>query len=173
MDLNITKDAAIDRYNLEKEATLLPSVMAKYQEAILDQTRRVDNLKLRKEKEEAVARQEARKALLASEGKPTQAMVDDAVSCLPTVLQLRKEVAEEERELAYLKSCIAILEVKRRSLDNLVALYSKDYYNSQQVEQGISRGDYKEADVRRKTSVNYDSMADMETEKLNDAIRRK
>lgn len=172
MELDINKDASIDRYNLEKEATRLPSVIAKYQDAILEQTRVVDNLRIKKEKEEAVARQDARRALT-TEGKPTQAMVDDAVSCLPAIIRLRKEVAEEERELAYLKSCIAILEVKRRSLDNLVTLFVRDYYNTQQADQGIADGSYREADVKRRTSTNYDSMSDVETDKLNAALRRK
>lgn len=170
MELNINKDAVLDQYNLDKEARLLPSVIAKYQSAIKEQSELVDNLSFRLEKEEAIARQDARKALAKDGNKPTQSMVDDTVTTLESILQLRKEKASTERELAYLKACIAILDTKRRCLDNLVQLYSQEYWNSAKVDSGVSGGKYREADVHRQRS-NYDS--DAETEDLNSAIKRR
>jgi len=169
MELNLRQDAEIDRFHLEIEASTLPSTIAKYQDAINEETEIVTDCEYALEKAEAVARKDAREYFNSKGIKANIDMVNDEVTLQPNIQVLRKRLAEHKKERDYLKSAVLVLDAKRASLNNLVSLYCKEYYSTAKVE----NGEYKEADIKRKMSVDTDEMTERQEKDLSVKMRNR
>lgn len=166
---DLEKDVSIDKYHLDDEAKALPSIVGKYHEMIFDATEDLSDLEFQLEKEEAVARKDARAAFNAKGIKYTLDMVSDEVSALPAVQQLRKKVAHAKAELGFLKGVLTALDAKKSSLNNLTTLYMRDYWASK----AETDGRYAEADVKHAYGKEYEDMGTAQDNSLAQAMRRR
>lgn len=157
------RDAMLDKRNLDEEARRLPSLMQMYQSEINECVSQLNDLRFELEKLEAKAKVDVRKAIIDRGEKPSIDSVNAEVSCMDSIMALRKKRDDLERSMAYMKGMLSVLDCKRSCLGNLVSLYLKEYYSDKDVESGI----YKEADARR---CGKDS--DAQQKMLGKAIRR-
>lgn len=169
MSNSIQRDVSIDKFHLDEEARLLPSLMGKYHERIYERTQELNRLEFDLEKEEASARKHVREMFTAEGRKYTVDMVNDEVSSLEAIRQLRRDLSDARAEVNYLKGVLASLEAKRSSLNNLVSLYCKAYFD----EEKQRSGEYREADVKHSLSREYEHMADEQTSNLRNAKDRR
>lgn len=139
----LERDVTIDKFHLDDEAQNLPSIIGKYHEKVYKRTQELSQLELDLEREEAVARKNVRDEFLLKGTKFTVDMVNDGVALTEAVHQLRLEVADARAEVAYLKGVLSALDAKKLSLNNLVSLYCKAYYDNEKAK----NGDYREADI--------------------------
>jgi len=139
----LERDVSIDKYHLDDEAQNLPSIMGKYHEKVYKRSQELSQLELALEKEEAVARKNVREEFQLKGVKFTVDMVNDGVALTEAVHQLRMDVADARAEIMYLKGILSALDAKKSSLNNLVSLYCKAYYDNEKAK----NGDYREADI--------------------------
>lgn len=166
--INPRSDCIIDPDKLEKEAGSLPTLMQNYHEAINDLNSKRDDLKLDLERAEAKAKVDVRNKMISDEQKPSVESVNAEVAMMPSIYNARKELAEYERAITYLKGVLSSLDAKRSSLNNLVTLYSKDYFTLKDKE-----GAYAEADRNHFASGNMqllDKSADI-NKRLSEKIK--
>lgn len=166
---DIEKDVGIDKYHLDEEAKKLPSLVSKYHSLVFEKTEELNELEFELEKEEAVARKDARALFNAKGIKATVDMIADEVCALPAIQQLRKKVAHAKTEVAYIKGVLVALDAKKASLNNLASLYVRDYWSAK----AESDGRYNEADVKHASSKDYDDMSTAQESSLAQAMRKR
>lgn len=167
--MNPQTDTALDKFNLDEEAKLLPSMVGRYHEEVFDTTEELNEVAFELEKAEAVARKKIRERYTALNVKFTIDSVNDELALDKTVCDLRKEVAKLKNRINYYKGILAALEVKKSSINNLVTLYTRDYYLS--YENG--NGKEAEADHKHRFSGEFGDLADKNRKSLADAMKNK
>lgn len=162
-------DVKINKYRLDDEARSLPSISQRYYEIVYSYLiPEVEELRFQLEKEVAVARSDIRRGCSARGEKITKDEMEAEVMTLPAVMDLRRRIRALDSEISYYKGILNALDCKRSSLNNLVQLYTKEYYGSM-----ADDGRYRQADVAysRTEGNDYDRRTEEQSQRISKAIK--
>lgn len=124
-----TSVIGIDEHHLDRECVKLPTQYHQVAYQAAETARDIDELKA----ELKVAEAEIRLKVRSSPEKfglekVTEGVLDEIATLNPKVMELGKKIRRKEAEAAMCKAMVSTLEVKKRSLTNLVELHSAGYH---------------------------------------------
>ena len=128
MERDLNQDVKINRFKLEEECEMHPSIYNYYSELEAEQISKINKLELKLKFISGEVELELRK-------KPPEDMkvTNDTIKALlatnKKINDLEMQIANENTILLHLKSAVKSLEHKKSELNNLVSLYQSQYFS--------------------------------------------
>lgn len=128
---NFTEDVKVDRFHLDEENELQPSLYAFYADKMTDakqdRDKAADALKFITATRDIYYRRNP-----PDDVKTTEKVFDDLVTTDTEVVQATEELRRTEKVLNTITNALSSVDQRRSSLNNLTELYVKNYYTSKQ-----------------------------------------
>lgn len=130
MQLNISNDKLIDKYNLDTENARLPGLVYDYSAALAEEEKELTFLQNKLKVDYAKKAYDIQLAGKTPHGvKATRDVVDGYVSMDYEIIGLEESIAAQQHKVKLHKAALEAILHKKTSLSNLVRLQTMDYFN--------------------------------------------